>query len=237
MKVAPASPVAVSRVDSIEMVIQGFEFSGFPGRDADNLRRLDYVGRVEWFRFRFDLVFLTPFRRLVGLDGPDCYVWLCVTTLCGAAIHALANLTFGRGSDSEKFAAFLERYLPAFSRADFELNDPRRRGNDIARTPAEHFYKFFRNGLAHSLCIDWGGLQHRLEVPQIGPDYLFQTTQGFDGEHGLGVVPREFVVDFENACERVLGTFVTAQPGDQIYGAFDRTFNRVFLEKARAPLP
>ncbi len=221
----------------MEMVIQGLEFSGFPGRDSDNLRRLDYAGRVEWFRFRFDLVFLTPFRRLVELEGPDCYVWLCVTTLCGAAIHALANLTIGRGSDPEKFTVFLDRYLPAFSRANFELNDPRGRGNDIARTHAEHFYKFFRNGLAHAFCIDWGGLQHRAEIPNIGPDYLFQTTQGFHNEHGLGVVPREFVHDFENACERVLVAFATAQSGDQIHEAFDRTFNRVFLEKARAPLP
>src|SRR5580698_1524587 len=131
------------------MVIQGFDFSGFPGRDAENLRRLNYAGRVEWFRYRFNLVFLTPFRRLVELEGPDCYIWLCFMTLCGAAIHALANLTLGRGSDHEKFTSFLNTYLPTFSRADFELNDPRAgRPNDVARTPAEHFYKFFRNGLA-----------------------------------------------------------------------------------------
>jgi hypothetical protein len=46
------------------MQIQGLEFSGFPGRDSANLRRLDYDGRVAWFKFRFELVFLTPFTRL-----------------------------------------------------------------------------------------------------------------------------------------------------------------------------
>ena len=56
------------------MQIQGMKFSGFPGHDSDNLRRLDYAGRVEWFRYRFNLVFLTPFRRLIALEGPDCYV-------------------------------------------------------------------------------------------------------------------------------------------------------------------
>jgi hypothetical protein len=220
------------------MMIQGLVFSGFPGRDAENLRRLDYAGRVEWFRHRFDLVFMTPFRRLVELEGPDCYVWLCIMTLCGAAIHALANLAIGRGSDPEKFSAFLNTYLPTFAHADFELNDSRAgRPNEVARTPAEHFYKFFRNGLAHSFCIDWGGIQHREELPNIGQDYLFQTTQGFQGEHGLGIVPREFVQDFEGACERLLIAFATALPGDELREAFDRTFSRVFLRKARAPLP
>lgn len=220
------------------MLIQGLEFSGFPGRDAENLRRLDYTGRVDWFRYRFNLVFLTPFRRLVEMEGADCYVWLCVVTLTGAAVHALANLAIGGGSDSAKFSAFLNAYLPAFARVDFELDDPcPGRANEVARTAAEHFYKFFRNGLAHSFCIEWGGIQHREELPQLGPEYLFQTTQGFAGEHGLGIVPREFVRDFEDACERVLATFAAAEVGDQIREAFDRTFNRVFLGKARPPLP
>ena len=141
------------------------EFSGFPGRDSDNLRRLDYAGRVEWFRYRFNLVFLTPFRRLVALEGPDCYVWLCVMELTGAAIHALANLAIGQGSDRAKFTAFLDAYLPTFGNVDLQLDDPRgRRPNELARTPADHFYKFFRSGLAHSFCIDWGGIQHREEV-------------------------------------------------------------------------
>src|SRR2546426_5166458 len=117
------------------------------------------------------------------MEAADCYVWLCVMTLTGAAVHALANLAIGGGSDSAKFAAFLNTYLPAFGRVDFELNDPRPgRPNEVARTAAEHFYKFFRN----SFCIEWGGIQHREEIPHLGLEYLFQTTQGFAGEHALG---------------------------------------------------
>jgi hypothetical protein len=220
------------------MLINGLEFSGFPGRDYANLQMLDYPGRVAWFRYRFNLVFLIPFRRLVALEGPDCYVWLCVLELAGAAIQALANLAIGRGTDHAKFTVFLNRYLPSFAHVQLELDDLRGgRPNERARTPADHFYKFFRSGLAHSFCIDWGGIQHREEIPNLGPEYLFQTTQGAGGEHGLGIVPREFVRDFEAGCERILNDFETAGPETEIREAFERTFTRVFLRKVRRPLP
>lgn len=133
------------------MQIQGLEFSGFPGRDAENLRRLDYRGRVEWFRFRFELVFRTPFRRLVATEGPDCYVWLCLMELLGAAISSLANLTTRHGNDHAKFTAFLRRYLPTFDNAQLQLDDlSGGRPNERATTPGDHLYKFFRNGLAHT---------------------------------------------------------------------------------------
>jgi hypothetical protein len=220
------------------MVIQGMQFSGFPGRDSGNLRTLNYAGRVEWFRYRFELVFLTPFRRLVALESNNCYVWLCVMELVGAAIQALANLAIGQGNGHEKFCAFVSTYLPVFARVNLDLQDPTGgRRNKVARTPADHLYKFFRSGLAHSFCIEWGGIQHREERPDLGPDYLFSTMLGRNGEHGLGIVPREFVPDFEAACERVLGCFAVAEPGDQIRSVFEKSFERIFLKKARAPLP
>jgi hypothetical protein len=53
-------------------------FTGFFGSqfDADKLRALTHTERVEWLRFRFGLVFLNPFKGLVGLDSGDCFVWL-----------------------------------------------------------------------------------------------------------------------------------------------------------------
>jgi hypothetical protein len=220
------------------MLIQGIEFSGFPGRDSLHLRTLDHAGRVEWFGYRFNLVFLTPFRRLVELEGPDCYVWLCVMELAGAAIHALANLAVGHSSDHAKFTTFVNTYLPTFAATNLRLDDPRGdRRNGTAMTSADHFYKYFRNGLAHTFCIEWGGLQHREELPGLGASYLFQTTQSLAGEHGLGIVPREFVREFENGCERILTAFAAAKAGDALREAFERTFERVFLTKARAPLP
>ena len=76
--------------------IEGQTFSGFFGADfdANKLRALSYTGRVEWLRFRFNLVFLTPFTRLVALESGDCYVWLCVTNLLCGAVEALAAFEF-----------------------------------------------------------------------------------------------------------------------------------------------
>jgi hypothetical protein len=199
---------------------------------------LDYAGRVAWFRYRFNLVFLTPFRGLLLLESPDCYIWLCVFELAGAAISALANLAIGEGSDHAKFTQVLNAYMPTFANMQFDLYDPRRgRLNELARTPADHFYKFFRSGLAHSFCIDWGGIQHRQELPNLGPEYLFHTTQGAGGEHGLGIVPIEFVRDFESGCERILAAFEAAEPGSGIRASFEQTFARVFLAKVREPVP
>lgn len=220
------------------MIIEEMEFSGFPGRDSAHLGRLSYAGRVAWFSFRFELVFLTPFRRLVSLDSPDCYIWLCVMDLAGSAIQALANLSIGEGPDHLKFSVFVDKYLAGFSEATLRLDDPRPdRSGSAAITPAQHFYKFFRSGLAHTFCIDWGGLQHRDELHGLGDSYLFATTQGFTGEHGLGIIPREFVGAFEQGCQRALDALSQAADGDPLQQSFDRTFNRVFMRKAGAPVP
>ncbi len=61
--------------------IHGLQFTGFARLDLENLPKLDYSDRVKWLKYRFGLVFLTPFGRLVQLDGADCYVWLCVVSL------------------------------------------------------------------------------------------------------------------------------------------------------------
>lgn len=143
---------------------------------------------MAWFRYRFDLVFLTPFRRLVGLEGPDCYTWLCVMNLAGSAIEALANLYVPRGHDHEKFRIFMERFFDGFRGVVLPLDDPRPERGE-ARTPEAHFYKYFRSSLAHTFCIEWGGLQHREAIGMPVDGYLFATTQGFDGQHGLGIIP------------------------------------------------
>jgi hypothetical protein len=105
-------------------IIENMHFSGFPGRDQDNLRQLSYEGRIAWFRYRFNLVFLTPFRRLVALEAPDCYIWLCAMNLAGSAIEALANLCVRRGHDHEKVPSFLDQYFEGFRGNTLQLDDP-----------------------------------------------------------------------------------------------------------------
>jgi hypothetical protein len=124
--------------------IQGMNFTGFARIDMDKLIQLDYAGRVNWLKHRFELVFLTPFRRLVALDGPDCYIWLCAVSLLCTAVEALADFEFaGRGV--QRFSAFIEKYLSSdFKSAGLHLDDPRPDKWQVAATPAQHLYKYFR---------------------------------------------------------------------------------------------
>ena len=57
------------------------------------------------------------------------------------------------------------------------------------------------------------------------------------GEHGLSVIPSDFVQDFEPVCEATLDAFANAPDGHALRESLDRAFNRVFLLKDRPPLP
>src|SRR5262249_52131949 len=217
--------------------IEGHEFSGFPGFDAVNLPLLSYAGRLRWLQFRFELVFLTPFDALLRVDSADCYVWLCVVSLLSAATQALSSFVY-RGNDRARFIRFVTEYFPsaAFDQ-NLALHDPRP-DRDPAHTSAEHFYKFFRNGLAHSFCIEWGGLQHREEAGEIGPTYLFEARQGPNDETSLGVVPRELVQDFLAGVQKAFNSIEGFGEDTSERAAFNNTFERVFTRmKRRRPLP
>ena len=218
--------------------IEGHQFSGFPGFDAAALPVLSYLGRVRWLRHRFDLVFLNPFRALLRNDTADCYIWLCVVSLLSAAVQALSSFAYARGSDSERFTRFILEYFPSRAfQQQLQLHDPKG-ARDLADTPAKQFYKFFRNGLAHSFCVEWGGLQHREEVGAAGQSYLFEARQGANGEASLGVIPRELVQDFEQGVEDFFSSIGRHQKGTPEQADFNRCFERVFMAtKARRPLP
>lgn len=214
--------------------ISGLPFTGFPGRDSANLRPLAYPSRVRWLRYRFDLVFLTPFAALRKAEGPDCYIWLCVLNLLCAAIEALSKFEFD-GNDRECFVGFVEKYLgDEFRQRALRLYDPRPGRFAPAATPAEHLYKYFRSGLAHSFCIEWGGLLHREDG---APSYLFEAATSLGPERSLGVVPRELVTDFLKAVEDFFKACEARDPLDPLSQKFNRRFNEVFLMKSGPPIP
>jgi hypothetical protein len=213
--------------------IAGLQFTGFPGRDSSNLRLLDYNHRIQWLRYRFSLVFLTPFNELRKLESPDCYVWLCILNLLCAAVEALSKFEF-RGSDRNCFVGFVAKYFnPQFTRSALNLHDP---GSRYARavTPAEHLYKYFRSGLAHSFCIEWGGILHREDG---APGYLFEANSGLGPEKALGVVPRELVTDFLSATDRFFQRLEASDPYDPLAVCFTQRFEEVFLKKSGPPVP
>jgi hypothetical protein len=212
--------------------IAGLEFSGFPGRDSAHLRTLGYHDRVRWLRYRFNLVFLTPFLELRRLERSDCYIWLCVVNLLCSAIEAFAGFEF-RGDGRERFAQFVEKYFRAeFRNSGLSLYDPE--PGSAAVTPAEHLYKYFRCGLAHSFCIEWGGILHREDG---APSYLFEANTGHGSEKSLGIVPRELVDDFLNAVNCFFQGLEKRNPSDIGARTFNGRFEQVFLTKVGPPVP
>ena len=213
--------------------IQGMNFTGFARIDIDKLVQLDYAGRVNWLEHRFELVFLTPFSKLVGLDGQDCYVWLCVVSLLCTAVEALADFEF-TGSGIQRFSAFTEKYFGnEFKSAKLHLDDPRPDKGQIATTPAQHLYKYFRCGLAHSFCIEWGGILHREDG---AVSYLFERNP-VGNQRSLGIVPRELVTDFLGAVQRFFESALAWKPGMPEADNFTRQFDEVFLMCSRPPAP
>jgi hypothetical protein len=213
--------------------IQGINFTGFARIDMDKLIQLDYPGRVNWLRHRLELVFLTPFRKLVALDGPDSYVWLCALSLLCTAIEALADFEF-TGNGMQRFSAFTEKYFSnEFKSAGLHLDDPKPTKFQIATTPAQHLYKYFRCGLAHSFCIEWGGILHREDG---APSYLFERNP-VENQRSLGIVPRELVADFQEAAQRFFESALVWKQGTPAADNFNRQFAEVFLICSRPPTP
>ena len=92
--------------------IEGQSFTGFFGADfdANKLRALSYAGQVEWLRYRFSLIFLTPFQSFMALDNGNCFVWLCAMNLICGAVEALASFEFA-GGGMVPFSTFVEKYF------------------------------------------------------------------------------------------------------------------------------
>ena len=124
----------------------------------------------------------------------------CVSSICSAGIEGLSQFQWDGIGTRQRFINFVERYFVEFPKYQFVLHDPHANyPAPQATSTAEHLYKYFRSGLAHSFCIEWGGLLHREDG---ATDYLFETRQGTGGESALGIVPRELVTDFVNAVDR-----------------------------------
>jgi hypothetical protein len=214
--------------------IEGQHFTGFFGAnfDADRLRALSHAGRVEWLKYRFNLVLLTPFKRFVALDNNDCYVWLCVTNLLCGAVEALASFEFATNDPMTDFSRFVEKYFRPDWRQQLNLHDLR--PYRPATRSADHLYKYFRCGLEHSLAIEWGGLRHRDEgiVTRQRSDgtysYLFERTAR-GNEQSLGIIPRELVDDFYAAVQKFFESAASWNMGTQEHNNFNLRFGQVFL--------
>jgi hypothetical protein len=222
--------------------IGGQEFTGFFGADfdANRLRALSHAERVEWLTFRFELILLTPFKKLVALDSGDCFVWLCVVNLLCGAVEALASFEFDGGDPMTAFSNFVEKYFSPDWTQHLNLDDFR--PYRPATRSADHLYKYFRSGLEHSLAIEWGGLRHREDgapenmLADGTLSYLFERT-AVGTRKSLGIVPRELVADFYVAMEKFFQAAASWAAGTQEYEVFTARFEQVFLTCEAPPNP
>jgi len=176
---------------------------------------------------------LNTFDRIVVLER-ESYVWLCAVKLLTSAVEALSQFEFDDARGMTRLARFVERYFGPEFRAPLHLDEPPGARNPIATTAAEHLYKYFRSGLAHSFCIEWGGLQHGEDG---APAYLFETPQGHAGQRALGVVPRELIADFRRAVASYFLALEGRLPQEPEATQVNKRFEEVYLNKARPPLP
>ena len=206
--------------------INGVTFQGMPGLDKDKLGALDYAGRVTWLKHRFECFFLAPFRALVALDGEGIYVWLCAVNLLCTAVEALSSfeLDLGSGKGMEEFSRFVEEHFPTFRSTTLRLDEPSRR-NTPATTPAEHLYRYFRSGLAHGFCIEWGGLVHREDG---APGYL-SVRNPVGSLQSLVIAPRDLIAEFEVAMNDFFQKAANWPSGSPQYNCFNARFESVFM--------
>lgn len=205
--------------------IGGRQFQGMPGLDKDILHTLDHQGRVAWLKYRFDTFFMDPFRKLLMLDGST-YVWLCAVNLLCTAVEALSSfeLDLGPGNGMREFAEFVERHFPAFKTSLIELDEAGHQRTP-AKRPSEHLYRYFRSGLAHGFCIEWGGLLHREDG---APDYL-STRTPLGNLKSLVIAPRDLVSEFERAVEEFFIAASGWPNGSTEHVNFNRRFESVFM--------
>jgi hypothetical protein len=96
---------------------------------------------------------MDTFDRVVAMEH-DSYVWLCVVNLLMSAVEALSQFEFNDASGMTRFSRFVERYFGREFIVPMHLDEPPGARNPRAATSAEHLYKYFRSGLAHSFCIE-----------------------------------------------------------------------------------
>lgn len=206
--------------------IGGITYHGMPGLDKDNLFALDHVGRVTWLKYRFEMFFMDAFRSFAALDGEGTYIWLCAVNLLCTAVEALSSFEsdLGPGRGMQEFTEFVGNHFPTFRAASFELDEPVRKSIP-AKTPAEHLYRYFRSGLAHAFCIEWGGLLHR----EDGASGYLSTRTSVDTLKSLVVAPRDLIAEFERAVEDFFTKAMNWTVGSPDFVCFNKRFNVVFM--------
>jgi len=123
----------------------------------------------------------------------------------------------------ERFNQFFEAYFKRGSAYQLSAIRPKTEQSLDCSPSADHFYKYFRSGLAHSFAIEWGGVRH---IGEGAPAYLYAAPQGYGA--CLGIDPHSFIAEFNEAmqqCFKELAGYAANSPEALRFG---RRFMEVF---------
>ncbi len=184
--------------------LRGRTFSGFWDEDYDALGTLDFRGQAEWLEYRFRLVLLQPLE-LLEVHESQAYVWFAIVQMICVGVETLAKFEF-RGHDDAAFEKFVCKYFgsPVWRDRALYTKVPEA---EQAISPARVLYKYFRNGLAHGLRIQWGTLLH---TEDGGPEYADVRDLNGVKQRVLCIAPRPLLADFKSAERRFFRELITS---------------------------
>jgi hypothetical protein len=181
------------------ILIEGHEFTLFADRDRQNLARLSFGGRVEWFEHRFNRMLIAPLERIRptnrGRAEDDLWSLLVFATVLFNGVEALGSFaTVLKASNFERFDVF----VTGFMNKDYSAHGPA-------------LWKF-RNGLTHGLTVEHGAFEF-FEGPAIK---LEQGTVKLD--------PDSLLRDFRTAFGAYLDQLRLAPHGTPLRTNFEGRF-------------
>lgn len=180
--------------------IEGIDFTLFYDYDQlgdPKLSRLSEFGKVEWFRRRLELLFLSPLELLYDKDSvlhresPGMILIIGFNSILsgmeglGSYLPKSKRRKGRRGPNYLNFLAFLQMFMPEWDVQVDEVlsrDNPRRGLSDVLWD--------FRNGLAHGFVFMGGGLEY------LGEDERWKVKDGL-----IRIDPVAFFGDFRKGVE------------------------------------
>jgi hypothetical protein len=191
-------------------------FKGYLHKEglASQLASLPFEEKVDYFKARVKLVILDPLNEVVRLEKQGItskYHLLNIVTLLSCCIDGLGSFLVPASTSKRQ----------CFEKFATEFMDQRFR-NVCKSTGTEYWsfiWDYFRNGMAHSVCIEKGGIERRCRYFKDDP------------VEGLIVNVDLLLKDFNRGIKKLIKKLQTDGPIG-IYGnTFENRFKRVFVKR------